>query len=108
MRPHLRVNTEAPIGDPDRVRLPSRQRYGANPAIDARTFLTDCLSMTAGEFIRRVNALGAARGVPVRFDKARGKGSHGTLYYGDRFTVVKDRRKECGPGSSARCSQTWA
>ena len=54
--------------------------------------------MTAGEFIRRVNALGAARGVPVRFDKTRGKGSHGTLNYGDRFTVVKDRRKECGPG----------
>jgi len=54
--------------------------------------------MTAGEFIRRVNALGAARGVPVWFDKTRGKGSHGTLYYADRFTVVKDRRKECGPG----------
>ena len=54
--------------------------------------------MTAGEFIRRVEALGTARGVVVRFDKTRGKGSHGTLYYGDRFTVVKDRRKECGPG----------
>ena len=54
--------------------------------------------MTAGELIRRIQALGAARGVPVRFDKSRGKGSHGTLYYGDRFTVVKDRRKECGPG----------
>jgi hypothetical protein len=55
--------------------------------------------MTAGEFIRQVQALGAARGVVVRFDKTRGKGSHGTLYYGARFTVVKDRRKECGPAS---------
>jgi mRNA interferase HicA len=54
--------------------------------------------MTAGEFIRRVQALGASRGVLVRFDRTRGKGSHGTLYYGDHFTVVKDRRKECGPG----------
>lgn len=54
--------------------------------------------MTAGEFIRRIQALGAARGIVVRFDKTCGKGSHGTLYYGDRFTVVKDRRKECGPG----------
>jgi mRNA interferase HicA len=54
--------------------------------------------MTAGEFIRRIAALGAARGVPVRFDRTRGKGSHGTLYYGDHFTIVKDRRKECGPG----------
>jgi mRNA interferase HicA len=54
--------------------------------------------MTAGEFIRRIAALGAMRGVPVRFDKTHGKGSHGTLYYGDRFPVVKERRKECGPG----------
>jgi len=54
--------------------------------------------MTAGEFIRQITALGAERGVPVRFDETRGKGSHGTLYYGARFTVVKDRRKECGPG----------
>jgi mRNA interferase HicA len=38
----------------------------------------------------------------VRFDATRGKGSHGTLYYGDRFTVVKDRRKECGPGLLAK------
>jgi mRNA interferase HicA len=58
--------------------------------------------MTAGEFIRRIQALGAARGVSVRFDKTRGKGSHGTLYYGGRFTVVKDRRKECGPGLLAK------
>ena len=29
----------------------------------------------------------------MRFDRARGKGSHGTLHYGDRHTVVKDRRK---------------
>jgi mRNA interferase HicA len=54
--------------------------------------------MTAGEFIRGIQALGASRGITVRFDRTRGKGSHGTLYYGDRFTVVKDRRKECGPG----------
>ena len=54
--------------------------------------------MTAGEFIRRVTAPGSSRGVLVRFDATRGRGSHGTLYYGERFTVVKDRRKECGPG----------
>ena len=28
----------------------------------------------------------------------RGKGSHITLYYGERFTVVRDRRKELSPG----------
>ena len=58
--------------------------------------------MRAGEFIRRIEALGAARGVAVRFDKTRGKGSHGTVYNGARFTVVKDRRKEGGPGLIGR------
>jgi mRNA interferase HicA len=28
----------------------------------------------------------------------RRKGSHGTLYCGERFTVVKDGREQCGPG----------
>ena len=54
--------------------------------------------MRAGEFVKRVERLGRIRGVTVRFDATRGKGSHGTLYLGNRFTVVKDRRKECGPG----------
>ena len=45
-----------------------------------------------------VHAIGNKRGVPVRIDAKRGKGSHITLYYGTRKTVVKDRRKEIGPG----------
>jgi predicted RNA binding protein YcfA (HicA-like mRNA interferase family) len=33
-------------------------------------------------------------------------GSHGTLYLGGRFTVVKDLKKELGPGLlSAMCKQ---
>ena len=36
--------------------------------------------------------------MPVAFDPGRGKGSHGRLYYGTRFTTLKDRRKEIGPG----------
>ena len=50
------------------------------------------------EFVNRIFALGAERGVFVRIDSKRGKGSHVTLYYGSRKTVVKDRRKELGPG----------
>jgi predicted RNA binding protein YcfA (HicA-like mRNA interferase family) len=34
----------------------------------------------------------------VRFEARHGKGSHGRLYYGERFTTVKDRKKEIGPG----------
>jgi mRNA interferase HicA len=38
------------------------------------------------------------RGAEVRFVAQRGKGSHGTLYYGERKTIVKDRKKELGSG----------
>lgn len=38
--------------------------------------------------------LGRRRGIGVRFVTRRGKGSHGTLYYGERKTIVKDRKKE--------------
>ena len=54
--------------------------------------------MTSDEFVRRVRRLGRERGVAVRFESRKGKGSHGRLHYGDRFTTVKDRRKEIGQG----------
>lgn len=54
--------------------------------------------MTGSEFERRVNKLARRNGMPVSFDVGHGKGSHGRLYYGDRFTTVKDRKKEIGPG----------
>ena len=54
--------------------------------------------MTGHEFERRIRKLGRQRGVAVSFDSSHGKGSHGRLYYGDRFTTLKDRRKEIGPG----------
>ena len=54
--------------------------------------------MTGGDFSRRVEKLGRQRGIHVRFESRKGKGSHGRIYYGDRFTTVKDRRKEIGKG----------
>jgi predicted RNA binding protein YcfA (HicA-like mRNA interferase family) len=54
--------------------------------------------MTGSEFERQVRALARRRGVIVSFDRRAGKGSHGRLYYGDRFTTLKDRKKEIGPG----------
>ncbi len=54
--------------------------------------------MTGAEFIRAIRRLGRRRGIEVRFVDQRGKGSHGTLYYGGRKTVVKDRKKELGRG----------
>ncbi len=54
--------------------------------------------MTGKEFIRRVRRLARTRGVEFRFDKSRGKGSHGTLWFAGRHTIVKDRASEIGPG----------
>ena len=54
--------------------------------------------MNGHEFERKVRRAGRERGMPVTFDPGPGKGSHGRLYFGDRFTTLKDRRKEIGPG----------
>ena len=54
--------------------------------------------MTGNELLRRLRKLGRERGVAVRFAEERGKGSHGTLCFGDRATVLKDRRAEIGRG----------
>ena len=50
--------------------------------------------MNGAEFMRRIRRLGRRRGVTVRFSEKRGKGSHGTLFFGSRSTVVKNRKKQ--------------
>jgi mRNA interferase HicA len=60
--------------------------------------MCDDQGMTGADFIRHVRKIARERGVTVRFDARRGKGSHGRLYDGNRFTTVKDRKKEVGPG----------
>ncbi len=54
--------------------------------------------MTGTEFIKRIRRIARRSGVKIRFESRQGKGSHGRLYYGDRFTTVKDRKQEIGPG----------
>lgn len=54
--------------------------------------------MNGSELFKRLKKLGKERGVSVYFDCARGKGSHGTVYYGSRRTSMKDRTKEIGEG----------
>ena len=54
--------------------------------------------MKATDFIKAVRRTGRKRGIAVRFAAGHGKGSHGRLYYGNRFTTVKDRSKDIGPG----------
>lgn len=54
--------------------------------------------MKGSEFLRRLKRYGRAHGLQVRLDEKRGKGSHATLYLGERYTVLKDRKKELGKG----------
>jgi mRNA interferase HicA len=55
--------------------------------------------MKAGEFVRRVQRLAKKTQTPCRFVKSHGKGSHGTLYYGERRTTVQDRKRELPTGT---------
>ena len=50
------------------------------------------------QFIRKVRKAGRRNRVEVIFDRSRGKGSHGTLWYGDTFTVVSAHTTDIGPG----------
>ena len=54
--------------------------------------------MNGAEFIKKIKATAKLRGLSYKLDASRGKGSHATLYFGDSFTIVKDRKKEIGPG----------
>ena len=45
--------------------------------------------MTSREFIRRAKANARRTGQAFRFDPTHGKGSHGRVYVGARFTTVK-------------------
>ena len=54
--------------------------------------------MTGDQLLRRLRRLARRRGVDLRYEPRRGKGSHGQLWLGDRRTVMKNPRKEIGRG----------
>lgn len=55
-------------------------------------------SLKAADVLKRIKELGKTNGVEVIYDKTHGKGSHGTVYYGDRRTTIKGLKKEIGVG----------
>ena len=54
--------------------------------------------MKGGEFLRKLHSLSRRKSVPYLFVPAKGKGSHGKVYFGTASTIVKDRKKELGTG----------
>lgn len=66
----------------------------------------DNVDVRGAEFLRKLKAVARRKKLPYRWVPERGVGSHGTLYVGTRFTVVKDLKKELGPGLlSDMCKQ---
>ena len=54
--------------------------------------------MNGNELLKRLKKIAKQRRLHLQLVRERGKGSHGTLYLGDRYTIMKDRKKEIGPG----------
>lgn len=63
-----------------------------------RTEVFDNRNVKGSEFLRKVRSAARRNKLSYRWAPERGSGSHGTLYVGGRFTVVKDLKKELGPG----------
>jgi len=51
--------------------------------------------MTGREFIKRVQKFVKKQGVISKLDQKRGKGSHVSLYYDSKFTIVRNPKVEC-------------
>lgn len=64
--------------------------------------------MTGNGLLKKLKKLGKQSNIAVRFETKRGKGSHGTLYYGRYKTILKDRKKRnrTGPFEQDACG-TW-
>lgn len=61
--------------------------------------MSDYLIMKGSEFVRKIKKLAKERGIEVRLDRQRGKGSHVTLYFGNRFTILRNPKDELKTGT---------
>ena len=55
--------------------------------------------MKGSEFIKRVKKLAKAKDLPFEVSRERGKGSHITLYYGNRYTILRNPKDELKTGT---------
>jgi mRNA interferase HicA len=55
--------------------------------------------MKGSEFIRKLKVLGRKRGIVVVLEQRRGKGSHSTLFFGERFTIIRNLKDELKTGT---------
>lgn len=55
--------------------------------------------MKGSEFIKRIRKYGKLHSIGVKWVIERGKGSHGTLYLGHRYTIVRNPKDELKTGT---------
>lgn len=61
--------------------------------------LTIGFFMKGSEFLKKLKKLGKEESVNVELIQRRGKGSHSTLYYGKRFTIIRNLKDELKTGT---------
>jgi len=54
--------------------------------------------VTGREFLRKIQKLAKERQTSMTYDAALGKESHGRVFFGSSFTILKDPKKEIGAG----------
>lgn len=55
--------------------------------------------MKGSEFLRKIKKLGKENGIKVELREERGKGSHCTLIFGERFTIIRNLKDELMTGT---------
>jgi mRNA interferase HicA len=55
--------------------------------------------MKGSELLRKIKKLGKVKGIKVELIQRRGKGSHSTLMYGQRFTIIRNLKDELKTGT---------
>jgi mRNA interferase HicA len=55
--------------------------------------------MKGSEFLRKVKKLAKEKGVNAELIQRRGKGSHSTLIYDTRFTIIRNLKDELKTGT---------
>ena len=50
--------------------------------------------MKGSELLRKIKKLAKEKGIKVELIQRRGKGSHSTLMYGQRFTIIRNLKDE--------------
>ena len=55
--------------------------------------------MKGSEFLKKIKKLAKKKNVKIELIQRRGKGSHSTLIYGTRFTIIRNLKDELKTGT---------